>query len=152
VLQLSPDAMVMPGFVDAHVHPMISGIIHFQCDIARCNDFQEATQLLLQFSKTLKETEWLVGAGWRNEWFPNVREKKRKKEEVNHLSICNDYRVQLLQFLIQSSTIGRVYWWLSMDTSMLIISFFSNLFLSFLSHFFFHFFQCCCKFQSDCVM
>ena len=62
--------MIIPGFIDAHVHPTIAGIQHFQCDLTIADTLEEAKMILQQLSSTLAKGEWLVGGGWKNEWFP----------------------------------------------------------------------------------
>jgi len=63
--------MLLPGFQDAHVHPVAAGIELSQCDL---NDLETREALLakLRDCAAKQPGEWLVGSGWSLPLFPNA--------------------------------------------------------------------------------
>ena len=56
--------MVLPGFHDAHVHPMYGGIQMAQCDLAGLASVASLLREVQGCDGALPEGEWLVGGGW----------------------------------------------------------------------------------------
>ena len=63
--------MLLPGFQDAHVHPVSSGIELSQCAL---NDLEsrEAVVAKIRDCAGAPSEEWLVGSGWSLALFPNA--------------------------------------------------------------------------------
>ena len=61
--------MVLPGFQDAHIHPVMSGVEIGQCDLS---GFEDRDRLLERVRSCAAEQtgEWLIGAGWQLPLFP----------------------------------------------------------------------------------
>jgi len=60
--------MVLPGFVDAHIHPVSGGIELGQCDL---NDLPDARATLEKVRQCAATGEgWVVGGGWSLAAFP----------------------------------------------------------------------------------
>jgi predicted amidohydrolase YtcJ len=68
--------MLMPGFQDAHIHPISGGIELGQCNV---NDLPKAEDLLAkirQCAKDMAAKPWLLGGGWLLPTFPGGNPKK----------------------------------------------------------------------------
>lgn len=62
--------MLVPGFQDAHVHPVWAGVDLLRCDLA---DLATAGQYLERIARHVAENpdeEWVLGAGWSMPAFP----------------------------------------------------------------------------------
>ena len=62
-------ATVVPGLIDAHAHIGGLGLAMLSADLVGTRDKAEILQRLQAHEKTLKPDEWLIGAGWdQNDW------------------------------------------------------------------------------------
>ena len=62
--------MLVPGFQDAHVHPVSSGVDRLQCDL---HDLHSTEDYLLRVKTYAQEhpgREWILGGGWSMDVFP----------------------------------------------------------------------------------
>jgi predicted amidohydrolase YtcJ len=66
-------ALVTPGFIDAHMHPVQGGIERTRCDLVGATTIEEYVGLLRAYVATPAGAEgpWVLGAGWSMEAFPN---------------------------------------------------------------------------------
>lgn len=80
VLELD-GGMVLPGFQDAHVHPVSSGVELGQCDLS---GLQDRGRLLDRVRACAAEQtgEWLVGAGWQLPVFPGASPGREILDEI----------------------------------------------------------------------
>lgn len=62
--------LVVPGFQDAHIHPIFAGIEMLQCDLTEAANAQEAVALVARYAAGNPDTPWIVGAGWSMDFFP----------------------------------------------------------------------------------
>src|SRR5262245_40024427 len=75
-------AMLLPGFVDAHVHPISGGLQSRQCDLT---DLATAVAVLAQIAKCAAarpEAPWLLGGGWALPLFPDANPDRRRLDEI----------------------------------------------------------------------
>jgi predicted amidohydrolase YtcJ len=62
-------ATLVPGLIDAHAHIGGLGLAMLSADLVGSRDKAEILQRLSAHEKTLKPGEWLIGAGWdQNDW------------------------------------------------------------------------------------
>eukprot|EP01124_Arcella_intermedia_P004013 TRINITY_DN12269_c0_g1_i2.p1 TRINITY_DN12269_c0_g1~~TRINITY_DN12269_c0_g1_i2.p1 ORF type:complete len:547 (-),score=83.56 TRINITY_DN12269_c0_g1_i2:51-1496(-) len=62
--------MLLPGFIDAHVHAQAGALGEFSCNILEAKSLEQGLQMIKYFYENNKETEkWINGMGWRGEWF-----------------------------------------------------------------------------------
>jgi predicted amidohydrolase YtcJ len=62
--------MLVPGFQDAHVHPVGGGIDMLQCDL---HDLATAEQYLAaigEYARSHPDAAWILGGGWAMDAFP----------------------------------------------------------------------------------
>jgi predicted amidohydrolase YtcJ len=62
--------MLLPGFQDAHVHPVQAGVELLQCDLSGAVDGAECVQRVAAYAATHPDEPWIIGAGWAMEFFP----------------------------------------------------------------------------------
>ena len=63
------DGLVVPGFIDAHVHPLTGGLRILSCDLTEATSREEAEALIASAAAGLPLGEWLTGGGWLYEWY-----------------------------------------------------------------------------------
>ena len=75
--------MVLPGFHDAHVHPMYGGIQMAQCDLAGLASVESLLRKVQGCDGALPEGEWLVGGGWNLSLFDEANPGKQLLDGIN---------------------------------------------------------------------
>ncbi|MEO8462178.1 MAG: amidohydrolase [Chloroflexota bacterium] len=61
---------VVPGFTDAHVHPVSAGLRHIQCDLDRFSTESELLDAISAYGRLNPERPLISGDGWSMETFP----------------------------------------------------------------------------------
>ncbi len=61
---------LLPGFQDAHVHPVFAGLTMLRCDLDGAADADGALHRIRAYAEANPDREWIDGSGWRMEWFP----------------------------------------------------------------------------------
>jgi predicted amidohydrolase YtcJ len=61
--------LVLPGFQDAHVHPVMAGIGMLRCDVHDCRSADEALAVIAAFAVDHPGDEWIIGSGWSMEHY-----------------------------------------------------------------------------------
>ncbi|MDX1518139.1 MAG: amidohydrolase family protein [Woeseiaceae bacterium] len=56
--------MMMPGFQDAHVHPIVSGIDALACDLSELDDLAAYRTRISEYAAANPDVEWIKGGGW----------------------------------------------------------------------------------------
>src|ERR1039458_2710507 len=59
---------LLPGFQDAHVHPVFAGLTMLRCDLADAADQADALRRVRAYADAHPDQEWISGSGWRMEW------------------------------------------------------------------------------------
>ena len=62
--------MVLPGFQDAHVHPVLAGLDLLQCDLHDAGSLPEYEGIIRAYAEGHPEEPWIVGGGWSMDVFP----------------------------------------------------------------------------------
>jgi predicted amidohydrolase YtcJ len=60
---------LLPGFVDAHVHPVWAGIAMAMCDLAGARDATDSLRRVGEYATANPDLPWIVGSGWAMSWF-----------------------------------------------------------------------------------
>jgi predicted amidohydrolase YtcJ len=68
--------MVLPGFQDAHVHPISSGIDLGECDLNAAANAAEAADSIRAYAAAHPSLSWIRGAGWQLPLFPEGNPSK----------------------------------------------------------------------------
>ena len=61
--------LLLPGFQDAHVHPVPAGLESAQCDLSGCATAEETVAAVGAYAEAHPEREWILGGGWSMEAF-----------------------------------------------------------------------------------
>jgi len=62
--------MLVPGFQDAHVHPVGGGLDMLQCDLHDLSTQEEYLLAIKAYANDHPEREWILGGGWSMDVFP----------------------------------------------------------------------------------
>jgi predicted amidohydrolase YtcJ len=62
--------LLVPGFQDAHAHPLVGGSNLLSCDLSTASTWQEIRQRIAAYAAALPSDDWVLGGGWDREVFP----------------------------------------------------------------------------------
>ncbi len=62
--------MLLPGFQDAHVHPVSGGVELTQCNLNDLPDVKAVLAKVRECAASMKDRPWIVGGGWGLPIFP----------------------------------------------------------------------------------
>ncbi|WP_027946748.1 amidohydrolase [Amycolatopsis taiwanensis] len=65
-----PGGMILPGFTDAHVHPIMGGVELDQCDLSGCADETSTIAAVAAYAAARPRSPWILGGGWQSHHFP----------------------------------------------------------------------------------
>lgn len=60
---------VLPGFVDAHVHPTHGGMSLIRCELRGAGSAAEAVERVAAYAHAHPDQDWVTGGGWEMSWF-----------------------------------------------------------------------------------
>ncbi|TQC48009.1 amidohydrolase [Rhodococcus sp. WS4] len=61
--------MLLPGFQDAHIHPVLAGLEHARCNLTGTSDAASTLAAVRTYADAHPELPWIVGGGWSMEAF-----------------------------------------------------------------------------------
>jgi predicted amidohydrolase YtcJ len=64
------DRMVVPGFQDAHVHPVTSGLDRMRCDLTGSTGLERYLERIEAYAARQPDVPWILGGGWSMDDFP----------------------------------------------------------------------------------
>lgn len=62
--------LLLPGFIDAHVHPVQGGVERLGCDLSAGWTREHYLTIIRDYVAAHPEQEWIIGAGWQQAAFP----------------------------------------------------------------------------------
>ncbi|WP_284982728.1 amidohydrolase [Arthrobacter sp. efr-133-TYG-118] len=62
--------LLIPGFQDGHIHPIMAGVEHLQCDLTETTTAEEAVSVVRRYAESHPDEPWILGAGWSMDCFP----------------------------------------------------------------------------------
>jgi predicted amidohydrolase YtcJ len=74
--------MLLPGFQDAHVHPVSGGIDMLQCDLHDFATASEFVRAVADYALAHPDQPWILGGGWSMDAFPGGTPTKELLDEV----------------------------------------------------------------------
>jgi predicted amidohydrolase YtcJ len=74
--------MLLPGFQDAHVHPVGGGLDMLQCDLNRRGSKEEYLEAIGAYAKAHPDEPWILGGGWAQDVFPRGCPRKEDLDTV----------------------------------------------------------------------
>lgn len=72
----------LPGFIDAHAHPVFGGLEMRRCDVMAATNAHECIAFVAAYSERNPEAEWIVGGGWSMEHFSGGNPTKELLDTV----------------------------------------------------------------------
>ncbi|MGW0661210.1 amidohydrolase [Streptodolium elevatio] len=63
--------LLVPGFQDAHVHPVFAGLTMSRCDLSDAETQEDSIASVAEYADAHPEVEWILGGGWSFEAFPS---------------------------------------------------------------------------------
>jgi predicted amidohydrolase YtcJ len=70
VIELAGET-VLPGFQDAHIHPIKGGLLADRCDLRDLPDVDAYVDAIAAYAHAHPDRTWIVGSGWTLTAFPN---------------------------------------------------------------------------------
>ncbi|RSM99355.1 amidohydrolase [Streptomyces sp. WAC 01325] len=74
--------LLLPGFQDAHVHPVPAGLELTQCDLTGTRTADETLAAVRAYAEAHPEREWITGGGWSMEAFEGGTPTKELLDSV----------------------------------------------------------------------
>jgi predicted amidohydrolase YtcJ len=74
--------MLLPGFVDAHVHPVMAGLERNRCDLSELPDLAAYRDAVVRYAAARPEVSWILGGGWSMEAFPHGLPHRDQLDDV----------------------------------------------------------------------
>ncbi|WP_113718200.1 amidohydrolase [Arthrobacter dokdonensis] len=68
VIDLAGRAL-LPGFQDAHVHPLMGGLQMVSCDLSESHSWTDYHRIIAGYARANPDREWIEGAGWYGDVF-----------------------------------------------------------------------------------
>jgi len=62
--------MLLPGFQDAHVHPVSGGVDRLQCDLHDLHSREDYVLRVKTYAHEHPDRDWILGGGWSMDVFP----------------------------------------------------------------------------------
>ncbi|MBB5867393.1 putative amidohydrolase YtcJ [Allocatelliglobosispora scoriae] len=73
--------LVTPGFIDAHVHPVVGGLERIRCDLSGSADAADYRRTIAAYAAGCSDA-WVLGAGWAMAAFPDGIPHRRDLDAI----------------------------------------------------------------------
>ncbi len=74
--------LLLPGFQDAHVHPISGGVDRLQCDVREARGRSGVLETIRAFVATHPDDEWIIGSGWYMADFENGTPRREDLDAI----------------------------------------------------------------------
>jgi predicted amidohydrolase YtcJ len=74
--------MGLPGFLDAHIHPVSGGIKQSLCNLSDLSTQKELLAVVAGYARDHPDEPWIRGGGWELPLFPQANPQKRLLDEI----------------------------------------------------------------------
>jgi hypothetical protein len=74
--------LLLPGFQDAHVHPLSGGMDQMQCDLREARGRQNVLATIRAYADAHPGDDWIVGGGWYMGDFPGGTPRREDLDDV----------------------------------------------------------------------
>jgi predicted amidohydrolase YtcJ len=74
--------MVLPGFIDAHVHASAAGLERLRCDLSEAHGLDDYLAIVRQYAQGEPDAQWITGGGWSIDVFPGGIPSRRDLDRV----------------------------------------------------------------------
>ena len=75
------DRMVLPGFIDAHIHASAAGLERLRCDLSEAHGLEDYLAIVRRYART-SDAHWITGGGWSIDVFPGGVPSRRDLDRV----------------------------------------------------------------------
>jgi predicted amidohydrolase YtcJ len=62
---------LLPGFIDAHAHPLFAGVQLRHCDLREATTASGYVELVAAYAREHPDEQWITGGGWSLDAFPS---------------------------------------------------------------------------------
>jgi len=62
--------LLVPGFIDAHVHPVMAGVALLRCSLHEARSAADCLDIIGKYAAAHPDLPWIVGSGWSMAFFP----------------------------------------------------------------------------------
>jgi predicted amidohydrolase YtcJ len=73
---------VLPGFQDAHLHPLDGGLLAIVCNLHETEAAAECLEVIGRYAAGHPERDWITGDGWSMDFFPGGNPDKERLDAV----------------------------------------------------------------------
>src|SRR6476619_4714550 len=73
---------LLPGFIDAHAHPVFAGDQLQHCDLRPATSAAGYLELIAAYAQAHPDEEWITGGGWSMDSFPGGTPTKEPLDAV----------------------------------------------------------------------
>ncbi|MFD0355861.1 amidohydrolase [Streptomyces sp. NPDC127110] len=74
--------LLLPGFQDAHVHPVVAGVQMLGCDLGEARSIGEYLAVVAAYARAHPEADWIRGGGWSMDAFPGGTPTRAMLDQV----------------------------------------------------------------------
>src|SRR5260370_13643706 len=74
--------MMLPGFIDAHVHASAAGLERLRCDLSEAHGLADYLAIVRRYAQASPGTGWITGGGWSIDVFPGGIASPRDPHQV----------------------------------------------------------------------
>jgi len=74
--------LLLPGFIDAHVHPVYAGLDLMRCDLSESSTAPAYLAAIEAYARTHPDEEWITGGGWSMDAFPGGRPTRQLLDPI----------------------------------------------------------------------
>jgi predicted amidohydrolase YtcJ len=74
--------MLVPGFQDAHVHPLSGGMDRMQCDVREAQGKAAVIETIRSYADAHPADEWIIGSGWYMGDFPGGTPRREDLDAI----------------------------------------------------------------------
>jgi predicted amidohydrolase YtcJ len=74
--------LLVPGFQDAHVHPLSGGLEGTQCDLREARGREGVLGVIRAYVDAHPDLDWIVGSGWYMADFPNGTPRREDLDAI----------------------------------------------------------------------
>ena len=74
--------LLLPGFQDAHVHPIFAGLDRLQCDVREARGRDGVLATIRAFVEAHPDDPWIIGSGWSMADFPNGTPRREDLDAI----------------------------------------------------------------------
>jgi predicted amidohydrolase YtcJ len=73
---------VLPGFQDAHLHPLDGGLLAIVCNLHETESADECLEVIARYAGEHADREWITGDGWSMDFFEGGNPDKEQLDAI----------------------------------------------------------------------